>query len=70
MRDDASLLERLQPEDGPDIAAQVRYAVTREWARSADDVVRRRTTLFYRGLADAATAARVAELLSEPSLPL
>jgi glycerol-3-phosphate dehydrogenase len=68
-REDTSLLARVS-EDGPDIAAQVRYAVTHEWARGADDVVRRRTTLFYRGLADVATEARVAELLTEPSLPL
>lgn len=60
--EDASLLERLHP-DGPDVAAQVSYAATHEWARSADDVLRRRTTLFYRGLADAATEARVAALL-------
>jgi glycerol-3-phosphate dehydrogenase len=67
-RDDPTLLERLSPA-GPDIAAQVRYAATREWARSADDVVRRRTTLFYRGLADDLTTERVAGLLAEPSLP-
>jgi glycerol-3-phosphate dehydrogenase len=46
-----SLLERLHP-DGPDIVAQVHYAATHEWARSADDVLRRRTTCFHRGLAD------------------
>ena len=51
------LLEPLH-EQGPDIAAQVRYAATHEWARSADDVIRRRTTLFYRGLADDAAAVR------------
>ncbi|MGH3137816.1 MAG: glycerol-3-phosphate dehydrogenase/oxidase [Gaiellaceae bacterium] len=65
-RDDPALLERLNP-GGPDIAAQVRYAVTHEWARTAEDVLRRRTTLFYRGLADDATAARVAALLAERS---
>jgi glycerol-3-phosphate dehydrogenase len=62
-RDDPALLERLHPA-GPDIAAQARYAVTHEWARTEEDVLRRRTTLFYRGLADEATAARVATLLS------
>jgi glycerol-3-phosphate dehydrogenase len=61
--DDPALLERLHPA-GPDIAAQVRYAVAHEWARTEEDVLRRRTTLFYRGLADDATAARVATLLS------
>jgi glycerol-3-phosphate dehydrogenase len=61
--EDPSLRERVHP-DGPDIAAQVRYAVTHEWARNADDVVRRRTTLFYRGLAGEAVRARVEALLS------
>jgi glycerol-3-phosphate dehydrogenase len=62
--DEPDLLERLSP-GGPDIAAQVRYAAKHEWARTVDDVLRRRTTLFYRGLADETTAARVAELLSD-----
>ncbi|HXF99022.1 MAG TPA: glycerol-3-phosphate dehydrogenase/oxidase [Gaiellaceae bacterium] len=60
--DDPALLERLHP-GGPDIAAQVRYAATHEWARGAEDVLRRRTTLFYRGLADEETAGRVERLL-------
>lgn len=60
--DDPSLLERLHP-DGPDIAAQARYAATHEWARSPEDVIRRRTTLFYRGLGSGATVSRVAALL-------
>jgi len=59
---DPSLLERLHP-DGPDIAAQVHYAVSHEWARDASDVLRRRTTCFYRGLADEETASRVDRLL-------
>jgi glycerol-3-phosphate dehydrogenase len=63
-RDDPRLLERISP-NGPDIAAQVPYAATREWARSADDVLRRRTTLFYRGLADGDAAARVSMLLRD-----
>jgi glycerol-3-phosphate dehydrogenase len=57
-----SLLEPLHP-NGPDIAAQVRHALTHEWARNADDVLRRRTTCFYRGLADEETASRVNQLL-------
>jgi glycerol-3-phosphate dehydrogenase len=61
--DDPSLLERLHP-DGPDIGAQVVYAGTHEWARDADDVLRRRTTCFYRGLSDRALTERVDELLS------
>jgi glycerol-3-phosphate dehydrogenase len=60
---DPSLLERLHP-DGPDIAAQVVYAANSEWARNAEDVIRRRTTLFYRGLAKAEVAERVRHLLA------
>jgi len=62
VRGEPALLERLSA-DGPDIAAQVRYAATHEWASTVEDVVRRRTTLFYRGLDDEATRAAVAELL-------
>jgi glycerol-3-phosphate dehydrogenase len=46
--DDPSLLEPLRP-DGPDLAAQALYARTHEWAVSADDVLRRRTTVWLRG---------------------
>jgi glycerol-3-phosphate dehydrogenase len=46
--DDPSLLEPLRP-DGLDIKAQVLYARKREWAVSADDVLRRRTTVWVRG---------------------
>jgi len=46
--DDPSLLEPLRP-DGLDVAAQVLYARRREWAVSADDVLRRRTTVWVRG---------------------
>jgi glycerol-3-phosphate dehydrogenase len=60
--DDATLLERLHP-DGPDIAAQVTFAASDEWARTVDDVIRRRTTLFYRGLADENVVRRVEGLL-------
>jgi glycerol-3-phosphate dehydrogenase len=59
---DPALLERLHP-DGPDIAAQAHYAATHEWASTVDDVVRRRTTLFYRGLAGDEVSGRVAALL-------
>ncbi|MBA3433406.1 MAG: hypothetical protein H0U08_04860 [Actinobacteria bacterium] len=61
--DDPSLLERLH-RDGPDIGAQARYAATHEWARSADDVLRRRTTCFYRGLADEWATGRVESILA------
>ena len=60
--DDPALLERLHP-DGPDIGAQVRYAASHEWARTADDVLRRRTTCFYRGFGDSGLVARVDGLL-------
>ncbi|MBM2821521.1 MAG: dependent oxidoreductase [Thermoleophilia bacterium] len=64
-----SLLERLHP-GGPDIAAQVRYAATHEWARNADDVLRRRTTCFHRGLADETVRRRVEGILETPSRAL
>jgi glycerol-3-phosphate dehydrogenase len=60
---DPSLLERLDP-GGPDIAAQVVYAARHEWARSSEDVLRRRTTLFYRGLTGEDVLARVDALLA------
>jgi glycerol-3-phosphate dehydrogenase len=43
-------LERIHPQ-GPDVWAQVAYAFESEWARSVDDVLRRRTTVAVRGLA-------------------
>lgn len=64
--EDPTLLDRLHP-GGPDIVAQVRYAATQEWARNVDDVLRRRTTCFYRGLANEEVAARVERLLSAAS---
>ena len=60
--DDPSLLEPLHP-DGPDLAAQARYAVMHEWAGSTADVLRRRTTVFQRGLEDDGTRARVERFL-------
>ena len=60
--DDPTLLDRLHP-DGPDIVAQARFAVTDEWATTADDVLRRRTTVALRGLADADAVGRVARVL-------
>jgi glycerol-3-phosphate dehydrogenase len=47
--DEPALLERLHP-GAPDLAAQVPYARTREWACTLDDILRRRTTLGLRGL--------------------
>jgi glycerol-3-phosphate dehydrogenase len=58
---DPSLLEPLTP-DAPDIAAQAVYAAEREWARNPEDILRRRTTLALRGLADAELTRRVEQL--------
>ena len=57
-----SLLERIHP-DGPDIVAQARFAATEEWATTADDVLRRRTTVALRGLANADAVRRVERFL-------
>jgi glycerol-3-phosphate dehydrogenase len=59
---DPALLEPLTP-DAPDIAAQAVYAAEREWARNPEDVLRRRTTLALRGLADAELTQRVEQLI-------
>ena len=63
-RDRPELLERIGP-DGPDIWAQVPRARDHEWAATVDDVLRRRTTVAYRGPVAAAVHARAAELLGE-----
>ena len=60
--DDPSLLDPLGA-DGPDLAAQALYALTHEWALTADDVLRRRTTVWLRG-DDAEAEERVAALLA------
>jgi glycerol-3-phosphate dehydrogenase len=60
--EDASLLEPLDP-DGQDIAAQAVYAATHEWARTPEDVLRRRTMLALSGLATPRAAERALELL-------
>ncbi len=58
------LLEPIAP-GGPDIRAQVVHAAREEWAVSADDVLTRRTTVAYRGLASPRTCQTVEELLRE-----
>jgi glycerol-3-phosphate dehydrogenase len=65
--DDPSLLDPLAP-GAPEIAAQVVYAVSHEWARTADDVLRRRTTLALRGLDTPEVRARVEALLETVSV--
>ncbi len=66
--DDPSLLEPLRP-DGPDLAAQALYALTHEWALTAEDVLRRRTTAWLRG-DDAEAEERVAALLANRAASL
>ena len=55
---DPRLAERIHP-DGPDIWAQVAYAVADEWACTVDDILRRRTTVEVRGLATPEVHAEV-----------
>ncbi|MDQ3670014.1 MAG: glycerol-3-phosphate dehydrogenase/oxidase, partial [Actinomycetota bacterium] len=58
------LLRPLHPE-GPDLVAQAVYAVEREWACTAEDILRRRTTVSLRGLAAENVLARVNTLVEE-----
>ncbi|WP_017623336.1 glycerol-3-phosphate dehydrogenase/oxidase [Nocardiopsis chromatogenes] len=64
VREDPSLGERIHPE-GPDIWAQAVFARDSEWAQTADDVLRRRTTVTVRGLDTDDVRARVEALLAE-----
>ncbi|MBA2463147.1 MAG: glycerol-3-phosphate dehydrogenase/oxidase, partial [Actinobacteria bacterium] len=66
--EDPSLLEPLA-DGAPELAAQALYAATHEWARSTEDVLRRRTLLTLGGHANAQVEARVSELLGSPKLP-
>jgi glycerol-3-phosphate dehydrogenase len=66
--DDPSLLEPLSP-GAPDIAASVVYAAASEWARNAEDVVRRRTTLALRGCATPEVMRKVEELIGAQRQP-
>ncbi|MER5221576.1 glycerol-3-phosphate dehydrogenase/oxidase [Streptomyces flaveus] len=62
--DDPELAERVHP-DAPEIWAQVVYARDNEWAETADDVLRRRTTLTIRGLATDEVRGHVQDLLDK-----
>ncbi|MFI7344520.1 FAD-dependent oxidoreductase [Streptomyces sp. NPDC050085] len=62
--DNPALGERVHP-DAPEIWAQVVYARDHEWAETADDVLRRRTTLTIRGLATDEVRGKVQALLEE-----
>ena len=66
--DDPALLEPLHPA-GPDIAAQVVWARHAEWAREVEDVLRRRSSLVFRGHDGDEVRARVATLLERPLPP-
>ena len=66
--DDPSLLEPLSP-DAPEIAASAVYAAGREWARNAEDVVRRRTMLALRGSATPEVMRKVEELIGAQKQP-
>ena len=71
--EEPSLLEPFA-DGAPDVAAQVLYAATHEWARTPADVLRRRTLLTLSGRSDDRVEARVAELLEAavgpPAKPL
>jgi len=54
--------------DGPDVWAQVPYAVSNEWAATVDDVLSRRTTVGLRGHADQEIRERVAAAITVPGL--
>src|SRR5207247_5275 len=60
-------LERIHP-SGPDVWAQVAYAFRSEWARTVDDVARRRTTLAGRGLLTEEIVARIGAMARSESL--
>jgi glycerol-3-phosphate dehydrogenase len=60
--DDPRLLDRIHA-GGPDIWAQVVYGRDREWAATADDVLRGRTTVALRGLDDAQVRAATDRIL-------
>ncbi|MCT2588727.1 glycerol-3-phosphate dehydrogenase/oxidase [Streptomyces sp. N2-109] len=62
VKQDPALGERIHP-DGPEIWAQVVYARDHEWAHTAEDVLRRRTTLTIRGLDTEEVRARVTAML-------
>ncbi|WP_025274556.1 glycerol-3-phosphate dehydrogenase/oxidase [Haloglycomyces albus] len=64
---DPRLLEPIHP-DGPDIWAQVVWAIRHEWAHSVEDVLRRRTTVTVRGLDTQAVRQDVERMIAADSL--
>lgn len=65
---DPSAFDRIHP-DGPDVWAQVRYAISNEHAMTVDDITDRRTSLKWRGLAGEAVRERIARLLLPRLVP-
>jgi glycerol-3-phosphate dehydrogenase len=65
---DTHALERIHP-SGPDVWGQARYAVDHEWALTPEDVLRRRTTVAVRGLADARVTAAVRHTIRSARKP-
>jgi glycerol-3-phosphate dehydrogenase len=62
-------LERVHP-DGPDVWAQVHHAVRAEWARTVEDVVRRRTSLAVRGLATPSVRSKIGDVMALQPTPV
>lgn len=60
--------ERIHP-GAPDVWAQVHFAREHEWACTADDILRRRTTLAHRGLATETVREAVASRLAASPAP-
>ena len=60
-------LERVHPA-GPDLWAQIHHAADEEWAVTAEDVTRRRTTLAVRGLDAYSVREGIAAILAEGRL--
>jgi glycerol-3-phosphate dehydrogenase len=61
---DPSALEPIH-ESGPDLWVQVDHAVAREWALTAEDVTRRRTSLAMRGLETPELLARIERRMAD-----
>ncbi|MGH7557891.1 MAG: glycerol-3-phosphate dehydrogenase/oxidase [Gemmatimonadota bacterium] len=61
--EEPDLLKPLAP-GGPDLVAQAVYAGVSEWACTAEDVLRRRTTVTVRGLESPELKKRVGEILT------
>jgi glycerol-3-phosphate dehydrogenase len=67
-KSDPSAFDRIHA-DGPDVWAQVRYAISNEYAMTVDDIIDRRTGLKWRGLADEAIREKIARMLLPRMVP-